>query len=730
MSTIVDHTAVDNMAADKRTRLQVTAEIRLDLDADLHVLHFDAPGLAAQAAAFLGQPIFASPGLSPEAPLLELLRLGAPSASGLLMVTDAGGGRHRFALQFHRVVADGGNAADGDASTQTDTGAVYRGVGFALGEEWSEGAAGLIRRLTEGLQGAHKEDYLNRLAHLLAPLVSADYVMIGRLAPALRGSGPGSDIGDMIPSRVIPVCIAGTELPPEALSYDLAGTPCADTMQRGACFFATDIQRRYPEDQMLADMGIQGYAGVLLRDPADQPIGLIVALRRLPFAAAGGTVGLMELFADRAAMELQRIADALEQARHHERQERLSSALTSILKDGHLAGAPLATVLNRICQRVAIGLQVEGVSIWISDEGERHLMCVARYAGDGGDPLDALRTSDMPIYQAALTAERVLVIDDLRRDPRITELAQHYYRDSTVVGLIDIAIAASGRDYGVFCVENHSRGRIWRPEEVNFCVAVATLISVLFESENRRQAQYQAEASNHAKVEFLANMSHELRTPLNAIIGFSDLLLQRPQSAGFADPAAHEYISIIHNAGEALLEIINSVLEHAALAANTDTISNEMVDVAELCAEVTKICRRELDQRRQHLGVDVAAGLRLRGDRVKLRSLLTNLLTNAIKYTPDGGHIDLACGVAGRAPIIRVSDNGIGMEPAQVARALEPFHQIENIYTKRVGGAGLGLAIVKRIVDLHDGRLDIQTAPGQGLTALVTLPEDRLVKLV
>jgi signal transduction histidine kinase len=518
------------------------------------------------------------------------------------------------------------------------------------------------------------------------------------------------------------------EKPATELTYDLADTPCADTLRRGACFIPDRVQQLFPGDRMLAQMGISGYAGVMLRDQADRPIGLMVALRRQAFDPELGALALLDLFADRAALELQRISESAEQHKRRAREERLNAALIEILKDGQPADISFTDALTRICARVAEGLEVERCSVWVPDAERRHVICIARHSSLERDPLEAIKTADMPAYRAALAAERIVVVNDLRSDPRMRELNLGYYRDTGIIAMMAIAVSACGHDYGAFCVESCIADRRWQPEEINFCIAIASLISVLFESDHRRQAQQQAEASGRAKMEFLANMSHELRTPLNAIIGFSDLLRQRATGQALPDGSAQEYLSIIHDAGRALLDLINSVLEHAALA-NGHDLSNDVIDAAELCHEVANICRRDLEERGHQLVCTVASDLRLRGDRVKLRSLLTNLVSNAIKYTPDEGRIEINCGIAGRQPILKVKDTGIGMEPAQAIRALEPFHQIENIYTKRVGGTGLGLAIVQRIVDLHGGRLDIATAPGQGLTATVTLPEDRLVKL-
>jgi len=236
-----------------------------------------------------------------------------------------------------------------------------------------------------------------------------------------------------------------------------------------------------------------------------------------------------------------------------------------------------------------------------------------------------------------------------------------------------------------------------------------------------------AEVASQAKSLFLANMSHELRTPLNAIIGFSQLI--KDQTMGPGKPVYADYAKDIFGAGEHLLEIINNLLDIAKIEAGQTTISDETVDVPELLAASLAAVRVQADKKKLGLVADVSRGLPLvRGDAVRLRQVLINLLSNAVKFTEAGQvSVTVACD-ATRGLSVAVADTGIGMSPAEIAIALEPFGQVENALTKKYEGTGLGLSIARHLVELHDGRLTIASVKGVGTTIHVELPAERLVR--
>ncbi|MBB6252660.1 PAS domain-containing sensor histidine kinase [Nitrospirillum iridis] len=242
-----------------------------------------------------------------------------------------------------------------------------------------------------------------------------------------------------------------------------------------------------------------------------------------------------------------------------------------------------------------------------------------------------------------------------------------------------------------------------------------------------RLAKEQSEFASRSKTEFLANMSHELRTPLNAIIGFSEII--GSQSLGVIDnPAYAEYARDIHDSGRMLLDLINDILDLSKIEAGKRELNEHMVDLPRVFASCLRVVKERAIRGGINLQTDYADFLpRLRADEVALKQLLSNLLANAVKFTLKGGSVTLGAGVDGEGRlVITVTDTGIGMRAEDIGRALEPFRQIENPLTRTAGGAGLGLPLVRALVELHNGKLEIDSEPGAGTTARVIMPADRV----
>jgi two-component system, cell cycle sensor histidine kinase PleC len=236
-----------------------------------------------------------------------------------------------------------------------------------------------------------------------------------------------------------------------------------------------------------------------------------------------------------------------------------------------------------------------------------------------------------------------------------------------------------------------------------------------------------AEAADRAKSAFLANVSHELRTPLNAVIGFSEIMHQQvlgPLSTQYA-----EYAKIISDSGSHLLTIINDLLDVAKAEAQGQRVGNEEVhipDIASFSVSMVEAMARRADIT---CSVDVEAPLpALRGDAKKLRQVLINLLANAIKFTPAGGSVVLR---ARRDPAgglrLEVQDTGIGIPADKIEIALTPFGQIDSRLPRENDGVGLGLPLTKRLVELHDGTLEIASELGLGTTITIRFPRERVL---
>ena len=240
-------------------------------------------------------------------------------------------------------------------------------------------------------------------------------------------------------------------------------------------------------------------------------------------------------------------------------------------------------------------------------------------------------------------------------------------------------------------------------------------------------AREQAEAANRSKSSFLANLSHELRTPLNAIIGFGEILeseLLGPHS----DPAYRDYSRDIRASGQHLLSLINDLLDLAKAEADELTLNEEWFDLSAAIGATLRIMQGQARAQ----GVSLVARppdpqSALLGDNRKVRQILLNLLSNGIKFTPSDGRVTITAVVeADGAVVVCVADTGIGMAPADIDKAMTPFQQVETSYTRRYAGTGLGLPLTKRLVDLHGGRLDIDSEVGVGTRVSVRFPAERV----
>jgi PAS domain S-box-containing protein len=237
-----------------------------------------------------------------------------------------------------------------------------------------------------------------------------------------------------------------------------------------------------------------------------------------------------------------------------------------------------------------------------------------------------------------------------------------------------------------------------------------------------QRAKEQAEASNRAKGDFLANMSHELRTPLNAIIGFTELIEHGVAQTGWS-PSYAEYLADVSGSGRHLLDLINTILDLSKIEAGQLKLDLDSVDLCDLVrTSLALISGMALDGQ-----ITISADIprecpEIRGDYLKLKQVLLNIFSNAIKFTPAEGKITVRVSFTRTQAVVSVSDTGCGIPAGEMKRVTLPFVQVSNSLSRKYGGSGLGLSIARQLCELHGGRLNIRSVETRGTTVRISLP--------
>ena len=240
-------------------------------------------------------------------------------------------------------------------------------------------------------------------------------------------------------------------------------------------------------------------------------------------------------------------------------------------------------------------------------------------------------------------------------------------------------------------------------------------------------AKETAEFASRSKGEFLANMSHELRTPLNAIIGFSEVMTHK-LFGPLGHPNYNDYAEDIRKSGVHLLEIINDILDVSKVEAGKIVLSEDTVDVFELIASCMRLLQPRAEESGLYLGTDLPENrVHLRVDDLRIKQVLLNLLSNAVKFTDKGGITIKLTSDPETGVSLQVIDTGVGISEQDLERVMEPFTQVDSTLSRQHEGTGLGLPLSQALVELHGGKLTIESSVGKGTVATIRLPAKRII---
>jgi signal transduction histidine kinase/HAMP domain-containing protein len=419
-------------------------------------------------------------------------------------------------------------------------------------------------------------------------------------------------------------------------------------------------------------------------------------------------VGLEQKVATRTA----ELADALAQ----------QTAIADLVKAMSRTSFQLEALLHALIENATSLCKADKGFVYLR-EGEDYVMRVNHGSAPEQVDMRPLRPAMGTLVGRTALLHQPVAIDDAVTDPSYTwKEAQQRLGFRSMLG---VPLLRDGEPIGVIA--------LWRDDVRPFNERDQRLVATFADQaviaiENARlfeqlQAKTeQLEVAGRHKSEFLANMSHELRTPLNAIIGFSEVLAE--QMFGTVNAKQLEYLKDIHSSGQHLLTLINDVLDLSKVEAGRMELALARADVAQVLESAMNLVRERATRQGLTLAlvVDVAVETWVLDER-KIKQVLLNLLSNAVKFTPPGGRVDVRarCPDPGRLEIA-VIDTGSGIAPQDQGQIFEEFRQASGNYLRKAEGTGLGLALARHFVELHGGRLSLQSTPGQGSTFTFTLP--------
>src|SRR5262249_5030857 len=464
----------------------------------------------------------------------------------------------------------------------------------------------------------------------------------------------------------------------------------------------------------------------LLREGA--AIGAI-GLRRIdvsPFTDK--QIALAKTFADQAVIAVENVRMFTELQGKTDELTQSVEQLTALGEVGQAISSTLdlETVLNTIVSRAVQLSGLDGGVVFEYDDTAEEFVPRAMTETSGAlaeaRRTTRIRKGEGVLGRTAITLEPVQV-PDIALPGAYEGRLREILIDSGVRAILAVPMVRECQLIGCLGVTRNQRGDF--PAETiellrTFATQSALAIKnarLFHEIEDKGR---QLEAASRHKSEFLANMSHELRTPLNAIIGFSEVLNER--MFGELNEKQDEYLKDIYASGQHLLSLINDILDLSKIEAGRMELEVTDFDLPAAIDNALILVRERASRRGITLGraIDDRVGM-IRGDERKVKQVLLNLLSNALKFTPEGGRIDVRAAMNDGMAEISVTDTGVGIAPEDQEAIFEEFRQVGTA-DKKVEGTGLGLALSRKFIELHGGRIWVKSHVGQGSTFTFTIP--------
>ncbi|HKK13222.1 MAG TPA: ATP-binding protein, partial [Gammaproteobacteria bacterium] len=433
---------------------------------------------------------------------------------------------------------------------------------------------------------------------------------------------------------------------------------------------------------------------------------------------------------------------------HTARQQRLDrqqAALMELARSSMFASETLDAALAGLAQTVAETVGVARAGIWLCGGDRDRVLCRALYDGGGGcpDPVSGLDWSANADLFEVLDRERLVAMDEMGSDSPIAGSVCGLPGGPRIGSMMVASVRRAGAVAGFVCLDHGRNVRHWHADEQHFLGAVADLVALMLEQASRQKAEAKlaafsrelqainqeldaalvsAQAAAQAKSQFLATMSHEVRTPINGILGMLQLIGGTELTG-----EQREYVDVARDSTDKLLTQLNDILDFSRVEAGRVQLEKVPFDAAAVIGEVAGLLRVSAHQKGLELVDHMAADFpeTVYGDPLRFRQIVTNLVSNAVKFT-SRGRVEIRGGVTDRRPgqvmaRFEVVDTGIGIAPEDHERIFEAFTQGDGSTTRRYGGTGLGLSICRQLIVRMGGDISVKSSPGRGSTFTFTV---------
>ncbi len=571
-------------------------------------------------------------------------------------------------------------------------------------------------QLAEGVSGTQGGDFLWSLVEHLATVLGADFAFVGTFDPvSLR--------------RVRSVTVWADGRRGENFEYDLDGTPCDEVLRGRACVHPGGVQQLFARDQLLADMGVDGYAATPMYGQTGELLGLLVVLWRGPIPDPRVAASALHIFGARAGAEFERQKIEARQRWGVELLARQQRALAELSRSPLWQTRDRNALLRKICELGAQTLATERISVWLFNADATQIVLVDLYehSRDSHSQGLVVERDEALEYFLALEEDRVIAAADVRSDPRTRMLTQSYFVPHGIMSMLDAPIRLRGSTAGVICCEHVGVTREWLAEEESFVGSLADFASLAIDLDNRRALEEQLlqKQSLESIGRLAGGIAHDFNNLLTTISGSAELArigLSRSQDI-------RQLLDDIRDSSQRAGELTSQLLGFA----RKRVIAPKVVDLNEVVRHADRMLERLIGEQ-VVLEVELEDPLwRVRLDPGQFEQILVNLALNGRDAMPEGGRLliettnqSLSHDYIRRHPELRsnehvllaVSDTGIGISKDALPRIFEPFYSTK----PREQGTGLGLATCYGIVMQAGGQIYVYSEPGQGTTFKIYLP--------